>query len=90
MPDLNAVLTILKTAKQETIDRKKCFVLDWEAFQNVAHHFGDIDFIDERLGAEGYNNFQIKITAGDRGVYYVVSKTGQILDEIWKEHNETK
>jgi len=86
MPDLKKVIEILKSAKQETIDGKKCFVLEWDDFLRVNEIMpGDTDLIDPRLGAQGYNNFQIRLTAGDHEVYYLVSKSGPILDGIWKE-----
>ena len=82
------VTAILKNAKCELIDRKRCFVLEWGDFLRISDFVRETegDFLpDERLAAQGYNNLQLSLSASDRGRYFVACKTGPMLDEVWKE-----
>jgi hypothetical protein len=85
MPDVDRLVAIVKSAKRETLEGKNCFVVPLSVLSEAVDVLGGELEGDARLAAAGYDNFRIVLTVADKRVYYLVSKTGPILDELWEK-----
>ena len=83
---LAEVVGILKGAKQEYIEGRRCFVVPRWQFYRIYELLPDNDTGqgDIRVGYAGNDNYQINLTVADKETYLVCCLAEPVMDAIWK------
>lgn len=80
----------IQQGQPKMIGGERCFVLQPDAFLKVfgyAFASGRELTQDQRLAAEGYENFEVTFGVVDKHRYYLACKMPGLLDSLWEKKN---